>query len=222
MSTLCTVARGGRLANRLLGPFLIGLLIVFLTAVVRAESWTQASQWPMGGHDLSNSGSQSFTTIGVSNVNQLTTKWVFTTAGSVSATPAVVHGVVYFPDWPPVDSNGQPIPGADGSFYAVDAATGQLIWEHKISDWTGVSGDFARDDPAFSRNKIILGDQGGQLATFSTSGLTGPGARVIEVNAEDGSVIWVTQVDKFPAARHVPESLRDYWRMHGPGTSNRR
>ena len=195
MSTLWPVAHGRRQLNSLLGMFLIAaaLLIVSLLRVVGAQSWPWTTYWRMGGHDLANTRNQPLTGIGVSNVNQLRTKWVFTTAGSVSATPAVVNGIVYFPDWP--------APGAGGYFYAVAADTGHLIWQHLISDWTGVPGDFARDDPAFDGGEIFLGDQGGQLATFSTtSGLIGPGARVIAVNALTSQVTWVTQVDPFPGA----------------------
>jgi len=163
------------------------LLFVALPSVVTAQS-RPLIQWPMGGRGLSDRRNQPFTTIGVSDVNGLTTKWVFTTGGAVSATPAVVNGVVFFPDWA-------------GNFYAVDAATGQLNWSHQILDWTGVVGDFARDDPAFYGGEIFLGDQGGQLATFSTTaGLSGPGASVMAVNALSGQLIWVTQVDIFPGA----------------------
>jgi polyvinyl alcohol dehydrogenase (cytochrome) len=65
----------------------------------------------MGGQNLQNSRSQSVTTISPQNVGALKQKWVFTTRGDVSATPAVYDGTVYFPDWV-------------GYFYAVNATTG--------------------------------------------------------------------------------------------------
>jgi polyvinyl alcohol dehydrogenase (cytochrome) len=100
MSALRTVAHGGPLSDPLFAPFSIAaaLLIVFLPGVLGAQS-ASPTQWAMGGHDLSDTWNQPFTTIGVSNVSRLTSQWVFTTGGSVSATPAVVTGVVYFPDW---------------------------------------------------------------------------------------------------------------------------
>jgi polyvinyl alcohol dehydrogenase (cytochrome) len=204
MSTLRMLAQSWRLSNPLFVKLLIAapLLVAVVAVVAGADTLPLATQWPMGGRGLSDRRNQPFTLIGVSNVKRLKTKWVFTTGGSVSATPAVVNGAVYFPDWPPVDSNGQPIPGPDGlprpgTFYAVGATTGQLIWSHKISDWTQVPSDFARDDPAFDGSALFFGDQGGQLATF---GLTGAGAKVMAVNATTGQLIWVTQVDKFPGA----------------------
>jgi polyvinyl alcohol dehydrogenase (cytochrome) len=95
--------------------------------------------------------------------------------------------MVYFPD-------------GSGNFYAVNATNGTLIWSHRLSDWTGISGDSARDDPAFNNGTLYLGDQAGRRATWSNGQLSGPGARVIAVNATTGSPVWVKQVDSFPAA----------------------
>src|SRR5215475_7430243 len=89
------------------------------TLLLAAMPVTFADDWTMGGHDLQNSRSQSTTGISSQNVAQLKTKWVFTTGGDVSATPAVANGIVYFPDMA-------------GNFYAVDAATGNLVWQQKI------------------------------------------------------------------------------------------
>ena len=97
-----------------------------------------ATQWPMGGQNLSDTRNQaSESTIGPSNVSQLAVKWAFTTGGGVAATPAVVNGVVYFGDM-------------SGNFYALNASNGALVWSHRVIDWTGVLGDQVRDDPAFA------------------------------------------------------------------------
>ena len=114
-------------------------------------------------------------------------KWVFTTGGDVTATPAVANGVVYFPDFA-------------GNFYAVKAATGALAWSRKISDWTKIDNDFSRDDPLVYNNMVILGDQAGNLAKWDGAQLTGAGARVMAVDAKTGNTIWVTQVETFPSA----------------------
>ena len=167
---------------------LVGLLAIGLLVTLAWAQGASAQQWPMGGHDLGDTRNQPLeTTIGPSTVGGLTVKWVFTTGGDVSATPAVVNGVVYFPDW-------------SGEFYAVNAANGQLVWSHQIADWTGVTGDLARDDPAWFGDTLILGDQGGQLASFESGALKGPGARLMAVNALTGQLKWVTQVDSFPGA----------------------
>src|SRR5262245_54092357 len=67
--------------------------------------------WRMIGHDVTNTRSQPFEArISRRNVDRLSPKWVFTTTGDVSATPAVINEsdkrgrghrrlVAYFPDW---------------------------------------------------------------------------------------------------------------------------
>ena len=144
--------------------------------------------WPMGGQNLQNSRSQSVTTISPQNVNTLKQKWVFTTRGNVSATPAIYDGTVYFPDW-------------GGYFYAVNASTGALQWSTWIGHWTGVNADWARSYPAIDGNTLVLGDGAGSHASWTAAGgLTGPGARVIAVNRLTGALKWSTQVETFPAA----------------------
>jgi len=150
----------------------VGFGVVLSTQVALAQDWT------MGGQNLQNSRNQPFTWINPNNAASLKKKWVFTTGGSVSATPAVANGVVYFPD-------------LGGNFYAVNAQTGLALWSHKLTDWTGVAGDYSRTDPAVYGNVVILGDQGGNL---------GSGARVMAVNATTGNAIWVSQVESFPLA----------------------
>jgi polyvinyl alcohol dehydrogenase (cytochrome) len=145
----------------------------------------QPSAWTMGGQNLKNWRNQDKTEISPHNVAKLKTKWVFTTGGDVSATPAVANGVVYFPDFA-------------GNFYAVDARTGKQLWHHQLADWTGVAGDFARNDPTVYKNMVILGDQAGNNAFWNGTKFVGDGAKVIAVDANTGKKIWVMQVDPFP------------------------
>jgi polyvinyl alcohol dehydrogenase (cytochrome) len=162
-----------------------GLLLA--VPVARAQDWT------MGGQDLNNSRNQPTTTIGPGNVAQLKLKWIFTAGGDISATPAVANGVVYFPDFA-------------GNFYAIDASTGKAVWMTTVASWTGIGGDFARNDPAIYYPStggavVILGNQAGNLAFWNgTNLINGGGARVIAVDAATGKSKWVTQVEKFPAA----------------------
>lgn len=163
------------------------LLMMAPPVVLAADRDASNGQWAMGGQNLDNSRNQSESTINKDDVGGLKTKWVFTTGGDVSATPAVANGIVYFPDFA-------------GNFYAVDATTGAQIWQNKVSDWTGVAGDFARNDPLVHGEMVILGDEAGTLASWDGSKIDGAGARVIAANAHTGKVIWVSQVDEFPAA----------------------
>jgi polyvinyl alcohol dehydrogenase (cytochrome) len=166
-----------------LGGAIAAAIIISLTSTAFGQGW------PMGGQNVQNSRSQSVTTITPQNAGALTQKWVFTTHGSVSATPAVWQGSVYFPDYA-------------GYFYAVSSSTGVLQWSTQVSTWTGVPNDYARDDPAISGDTLVLGDQAGGITASWTQagGLTGPGARVIAVNRLTGALIWSTLVESFPAA----------------------
>src|SRR5437667_51132 len=80
-------------------------LIVALLAALAGATHTFATvrggpDWRMIGHDSTNTRSQPFEhTIGPANANHLAPKWVTTTTGDVSATPAVVDGAVYFGDF---------------------------------------------------------------------------------------------------------------------------
>lgn len=71
-----------------------------------------ATAWEHWGGDLNNRRwGSSETTISPDNAGSLTAKWTYDTAGDVSATPTVVGGRLYVPDW-------------NGLLHCVDAATG--------------------------------------------------------------------------------------------------
>jgi polyvinyl alcohol dehydrogenase (cytochrome) len=137
--------------------------------------------WLLAGQDVSNSRAQPGEhKINANNAKHLAVKWTFTTHGDVSATPTVANGVVYFPDF-------------GGYLNAVDANTGALIWQRKISDYDGVAGAVSRNSPAIVGNELILGDNFG---AYQPSG-----AHVFAVNASNGDPIWTTQVDANMAAQ---------------------
>src|SRR5438128_7068957 len=101
--------------------------------------------WGMQGNDSTNTRNQPFErAIGPANVSRLAPKWVATTAGDVSATPAVVNGAVYFGDF-------------GGMEWKLDAETGDVIWSHLVSDYTGIPGDIARTSPSVAGNTVIIG-----------------------------------------------------------------
>lgn len=170
------------------GAATCGLLMMTLPVALAQGGHSSDDQWTMGGQNLRNWRNQRNTGITPRNVGHLKTKWVFAAGGDVSATPAVANGVVYFPDFA-------------GNFYAVNAKTGALAWTRKLSDWTGIAGDYARNDPLVYGDMVILGDQAGQIALWNGSQLTGAGARVMAVNAKSGNIIWVTRVETFPTAK---------------------
>jgi polyvinyl alcohol dehydrogenase (cytochrome) len=130
--------------------------------------------WPMIGHDSTNTRNQPFErTIGPSNVSRLALKWVATTAGDVSATPAVVDGAVYFGDF-------------GGMEWKLDAETGKVIWSHKVSDYTGIPGDISRSSPSLAGNTLVIGD------------LSAP--MMMGIDATSGDLRWITRLDPDPHA----------------------
>ncbi|WP_396331998.1 hypothetical protein [Burkholderia anthina] len=74
-------------------------LVSSLVAVAPAAA-QNAGDWPMAGQNLHNTRSAAGErAIGLNNVAKLAPRWSIDTDGNVSATPTVVAGVVYVPDF---------------------------------------------------------------------------------------------------------------------------
>src|SRR5687767_8973649 len=87
-----------------------------------AEHRTGRGQWRFWGGNLHNTHhAEDEHILRPDNVAQLRPKWVFHTAGNVSAIPTVSDGVVYVPDW------GIPVLGG-GKLHAIDAERGRSLW----------------------------------------------------------------------------------------------
>lgn len=134
--------------------------------------------WLSAGHNVSNTRFQADEVrITPRNVARLGPKWIFTTAGEVSATPAVDAQRVYVPDW-------------KGNLYAVDRFTGTQLWSTKIASATGVSNDLARATPALSGDLLVIG----------TQGRNGGGGNLLAYKASTGALVWKTLLDPSPFA----------------------
>ncbi len=104
----------------------------------------------------------------------LALNWTFTTRGDVSATPAVVDGAAYFPDW-------------GGFLHKVNADTGQAIWSRSVAQYTGGTGTVvSRTSPVVVGNTVYIGTQAG--------------ARLLAVDATTGNLRWNTAMDPHPRA----------------------
>lgn len=151
-----------------------------LPAVSGGAAATAQSGWSMGGHDLRNSRSNpDQMVVTADNAGKLATKWTFTTHGDVSATPAVVGGAVYFPDW-------------GGYINKVSASTGALIWQQKLSDYgyNGAADLVSRTAPAVVGNVVYIGDQGGGSNIAPRPG------RVLAINATTGDLLWSSVINQ--------------------------
>src|SRR5262245_28694097 len=157
-------------ASRIVLAFAV---LAALTSTARPHATVDGGQeWRMIGHDPQNSRNQPFEhKIRPSNAHRLALKWVATTAGDVSATPAVVDGAVYFGDF-------------GGMLWKLDADTGAVIWSHLVADYTGIAGDLARTSPSLVGNTLIVGD------------LRHP--NMLGINARTGELRWMTQVHPDP------------------------
>jgi len=154
-----------------------------LASIALAGSALADNNWTSSGHDIQNTRNQkNENKISVDTVAALAVKWVYTTAGDVSATPAVDGSRVYFPDWA-------------GNLSALDRKTGQLLWQTSIAAASGVPFDKARATPLIVGDKVIVGTQGSILVPGG-----GPGGKLLAFDKSTGAILWATQLDSHPAA----------------------
>jgi polyvinyl alcohol dehydrogenase (cytochrome) len=130
-------------------------------------------RWPFAGADLHNTRNAAHERrISPETAPHLQVKWIYTTEGDVSATPAVDGDALYFPDW-------------GGWLHKVDTATGARIWSRKISDYTGVPGSISRNTPALHDNRLFFGTLKGDF---------------LSVDARSGDLLWKMHADPHPMA----------------------
>src|ERR1700741_3284086 len=165
--------QSGHPRRRLSTIALLALLIAGSAAAARSvEHGGSGPGWRTIGHDSRNPRNQPVDrTIGRENASRLAVKWAATTAGDVSATPAVARGAVYFGDF-------------GGMLWKLDAGTGQVIWSHPVSDYTGIAGDIARTSPSLAGDTLVVGD------------LRHP--NMLGIDAKTGELRWITQVHPDP------------------------
>ena len=152
-----------------------GAFVVIAVMAMPAAAEDGNRDWTMGGHDFANSRSQdNEKSIGVDNAGRLALKWQLATHGDISATPAVVDGALYVPDWA-------------GYVYKVNARTGAVIWERKLSSYPGVPADaVSRASAAVDGNTLYLGTQSG--------------AKLLAIDTGTGSLRWARSMDAHPLA----------------------
>ncbi len=148
-------------------------LLLCLMGLTASSSSPKRAEWTVAGGDLHNTRNQPAEhRLRPQNVSGLTPRWVLTTAGDVSATPAVVDGAVYVPDW-------------GGRLWKLDEKTGQVLWSRSVSEYTGLAGTVSRVTPAVVGERLIIGTQ--------------RGGYLIALDKNTGDLLWKTQVDPHPA-----------------------
>jgi polyvinyl alcohol dehydrogenase (cytochrome) len=139
----------------------------------------------MSGQNLQNTRYQAAeTTLGVSNASRLAPAWVDTLAGDVSATPAVVDGAVYVPDW-------------GGKVWKLDAKSGKTIWQTDLATALGQPAGtvVSRTAPAVSGGDVFVGTQAS--AHDATTGAATAGGLLLKLNASTGALVWSTTIDRY-------------------------
>ena len=89
-----------------------------------ARSIGAAANWAAHGADADETNFSQLDQINVANVNRLGPGWWLDLPGEVSleATPLAINGVLYFT-------------GSYGKVYAVDGASGKVLWSHDPEIW---------------------------------------------------------------------------------------
>src|SRR5450432_595060 len=135
----------------------------------------------MRGDDLTNDRNQPHETlIDVGNVATLKPAWTFKTLGSVSATPLVTGGYVYFPDW-------------GGGLHKLNARTGRVAWSRKVSEYTGWSDSVSRTTPVLADGVLVVPQQPQSFGAKHDS------SYLLGLSPETGAFLWKVMLDKHPA-----------------------
>lgn len=146
------------------------LFAIGLVAPLAAAGPRQACSWPMYAHDPGHSGAQvaRCTEVSRTSVPTLRPAWGVLTSDNISATPVVAGGILYVGSW-------------DGTFYAVDARNGTVLWTFQIDDENRVAfgrivSSAAIDRlavPGVGEIDVVLFGGGGTLYALAP-GRTGP------------------------------------------------
>ncbi len=119
------------------------------------------ADWPQFRFSSAHLGVNPYETmLSPSNVGSLQKIWDRRTNNAIEGTPAVVGGLVY-------------IPSADGTLYAMDAATGKVIWNDS-------GGGYGGDSPAVANGLVVVG--GNAVSAF---------------DAATGAPVWSVPVTRF-------------------------
>jgi outer membrane protein assembly factor BamB len=137
------------------------------------------TDWPMFGHDLGRSFASPDTCINNVSALTLVPRWFFNTNSPVTGQPAVVAGTVYA--------------GAfNGSFYALDAATGQQKWGFQLAGLDAEKTDYG----AFPGSPTVASVGGHQMV------VVGGGDTLLVLDAATGQRLASQCLDRVDPTCH--------------------
>src|SRR5437899_3228668 len=100
--------------------FVLAVVLFLATPlIVTAAERDDAESWPMYGKNLQHTFANPLSKVNPTTVSKLQLAWTFQTGDAVTASAAVVDGVVYTGSW-------------DGFFFALDARSGRLKWRIQL------------------------------------------------------------------------------------------
>lgn len=177
------------------------LLVLATSSVANAEDywaeWHKRFDWPMYGRDLHHTFSNPHSLINPGNVASLKRLWDFPTGDAVSASPAVVNGVVYVGSW-------------DGYFYAIKVTDGSLLWKFQVDCQNTVipipPQCLAPGETSPPRYFTSGGLITSSAAVTKDHVFFAAGRTVYSLNTRDGSLRWKTPICGNP---DVPNCLAD-------------
>jgi polyvinyl alcohol dehydrogenase (cytochrome) len=141
--------------------------------------------WPMYGQNVCNTHApRSGGGMSIASAAKLAVKWTYAAAGDISATPAVVAGGVYVPDW-------------GGNLSRLDAATGNVVWSKAVGDLATfvdsnqmpVAGLISRTTPIVTGGNVIVGTQRNAPVIVTDPR---PNAFMIAVDQNTAALKWKT------------------------------
>jgi polyvinyl alcohol dehydrogenase (cytochrome) len=167
-------------------------------------------QWSMYQHDPSHHAAPACSAITPTTVATLHPSWLFQTSQPITATPTVVNGKVYVGD-------------AGGTFYAIDAATGQ-----KPAGWTNFSvKSFSCKNTTATADLHTpsYGEITDTAAVGSVPGLDGGnpvvffggGGTVFALDATSGACLWATDLDPNNTSSSMEVESSPVLFQHGGG-----
>ncbi len=135
----------------------------------------EAGDWPLHNLDARNSRFSPLAQVTAANAGKLTVKWQLDLPKSVSvgtATPIVVGGIMYFNSGP--------------DLYAVDGATGKVLWNTKAGQEFpgGGRGPAYGDGLVYATGRSLIAafdaENGRPILSFGTNGLLNPAKAALE------------------------------------------
>jgi quinohemoprotein ethanol dehydrogenase len=121
------------------------------------------AEWESHGGGVDESGFSRLSEINTATIGKLSLAWSLDLAGEVSleATPLQVNGVIYFT-------------GSYASVYAVDAASGKLLWKYDPKSWQYSPAKFRANmgvnrGCAYAHGRIFSGVQDGRLVALDAN-----------------------------------------------------